>query len=162
MYFKQPRQLLDIFEELEEQNLFLIQNCQETERQVEELKQQFADTQTETDAKATAQRKQIRELNKAIDEEEAKKEKLELRMASAGTDSAQAELLRKSNDTTARVYEQCGFGEGGGQTLTMLADLEARLEQPSYGNHLRITSRRQKGARRRSGGSAIESRPRGG
>ena len=38
MYFKQPRQLLDIFEELEEQNLFLIQNCQETERQVEELK----------------------------------------------------------------------------------------------------------------------------
>ena len=25
MYFKQPRQLLDIFEELEEQNLFLIQ-----------------------------------------------------------------------------------------------------------------------------------------
>jgi len=129
MYFKQPRQLLDIFEELEEQTLFLIQNCQETERQVEELKQHFADTQTETDAKATSQRKQIRELNKAIDEEEAKKEKLEQRMASAGTDSAQAELLRKLNDTTARVYEQCGFGDGGGQTLTMLADLEARLEQ---------------------------------
>ena len=75
------------------------------------------------DAKATT--KQIRELNKAIDEEE--KRKLELRMV--GTDSAQAELLRKLNDTTARVYEQCGFGDGGGQTLTMLADLEARLEQ---------------------------------
>ena len=57
MYFKQPRQLLDIFEELEEQNLFLIQNCQETERQAEELKQQFADSKRENDGKEAAQRK---------------------------------------------------------------------------------------------------------
>ena len=102
-YFKQPRQLLDIFEELEEQNLFLIQNCQETERQAEELKQQFADTQTETDAKAASQRKQIRELNKAIDEEEAKTEKLELRMASAGTDSAQAESLKAQGALSKQI-----------------------------------------------------------
>ena len=68
------------------------------------------------------------ELNKAIDEEEAKKEKLELRMASAGTDSAQAELLRKLNDTTARVYV-VWLWRRWRQTLTMLADLEARLEQ---------------------------------
>ena len=31
MYFKKPQQLLDIFAELEERNLFLIQNSQETE-----------------------------------------------------------------------------------------------------------------------------------
>ena len=30
MYFQRPTQLLDIFSQLEEQNLFLIQNCQVT------------------------------------------------------------------------------------------------------------------------------------
>lgn len=38
MYFKHPQTLLDIFAQLEEQNLFLIQNCQETEEALEDLK----------------------------------------------------------------------------------------------------------------------------
>ena len=41
MYFTEPQQLLDIFANLEEQNLFLIQNCQETEEGLEDLKQKF-------------------------------------------------------------------------------------------------------------------------
>ncbi len=44
MYFKTSSQLLNIFGNLEERNLFLIQNCQETEEKTEELKQQFEDT----------------------------------------------------------------------------------------------------------------------
>ena len=92
----QPRQLLDILPELEEQNLFLIQNCQETERQVEELKQQFMDTQRDGCQSYGPTEANPRELNKAIDEEEAKKEKLELRMAGrdgfgAGGTAAEAE-----------------------------------------------------------------------
>ena len=38
-YFTQPQQLLDIFTALEESNLFLIQNAQETEQAHEELRQ---------------------------------------------------------------------------------------------------------------------------
>ena len=38
MYFTQPQQLLDIFSQLEERNLFLIQNVQETEEAVEEMR----------------------------------------------------------------------------------------------------------------------------
>ena len=45
MYFTRPQQLLDIFTQLEESNLFLIQNCQETEQQLEELKQQYRETE---------------------------------------------------------------------------------------------------------------------
>ena len=39
LYFTDPNQLLNIFQELEEQNLSLIINSQETEEAMEELKQ---------------------------------------------------------------------------------------------------------------------------
>jgi hypothetical protein len=39
MYFTKPQQLLDIFKALEENNMFLIQNSQETEKVLEELRQ---------------------------------------------------------------------------------------------------------------------------
>ena len=39
LYFTDPVQLLNIFQELEEQNLSLITNSQETEEAMEELKQ---------------------------------------------------------------------------------------------------------------------------
>jgi hypothetical protein len=45
LYFKTPQQLLDIFAELEENNLALIQNCQETEETLEELKQKILETE---------------------------------------------------------------------------------------------------------------------
>ena len=47
MYFKSPQQLLDVFAQLEERNLFLIQNSQETEEAFDELKQKFEDTKAE-------------------------------------------------------------------------------------------------------------------
>ena len=40
LYFTDPHQLIAIFTELEEQNLSLIQNSQETEETLEEIKQQ--------------------------------------------------------------------------------------------------------------------------
>ena len=45
MYFTEPKQLLDIFAELEEQNLSLIQNSQETEEALEEVKTTIKQTQ---------------------------------------------------------------------------------------------------------------------
>ena len=41
MYFQDPRTLLQIYGELEEQNLFLIQNAQESEEALEELRAKF-------------------------------------------------------------------------------------------------------------------------
>ena len=54
MYFRAPKQLLEIFTQLEEQNLFLIQNSQETEQALEELKQDFTATQVSMDAKVSS------------------------------------------------------------------------------------------------------------
>lgn len=44
LFFTDPQQLLDIFAELEEQNLSLIQNSQETEEALEEMKQTIKQT----------------------------------------------------------------------------------------------------------------------
>ena len=41
MFFQDPRTLLQIYAELEEQNLFLIQNAQESEEALEELRAKF-------------------------------------------------------------------------------------------------------------------------
>lgn len=41
MYFTEPEKILNTFMEIEENNLFLIQNCQETEESLEELKSKF-------------------------------------------------------------------------------------------------------------------------
>lgn len=45
LFFNSPQQLLDIFAELEENNLSLIQNCQEMEETLEELKQKTIETE---------------------------------------------------------------------------------------------------------------------
>ena len=44
IFFKTPQQLLDLFAELEENNLSLIQNCQETEEALEDLKSKISET----------------------------------------------------------------------------------------------------------------------
>ena len=44
LFFTDPQQLLDLFSELEEQNLSLIQNSQETEEALEEMKQTIKNT----------------------------------------------------------------------------------------------------------------------
>lgn len=45
LYFTEPQQLLDVFRELEEQNLSLIQNRQEMEETLEELSRTLKHTQ---------------------------------------------------------------------------------------------------------------------
>ncbi len=44
MYFREPSQLLAVYAELEESNLFYIQNAQETEEALEELRAKYRDT----------------------------------------------------------------------------------------------------------------------
>ncbi|KAG5457214.1 MAG: hypothetical protein BJ554DRAFT_2828 [Olpidium bornovanus] len=79
MYFTRPQQLLDIFAELEENNLALIQNSQETEETLDELRQKIAETKTKMEKETTSLRAQIEFLNAAIAKEEQKAKMLEER-----------------------------------------------------------------------------------
>ncbi|KAJ3346337.1 Coiled-coil domain-containing protein 38 [Kappamyces sp. JEL0680] len=133
IYFKRPQQLLDIFAELEENNLSLIQNCQETEETLEELKSKIAETTTKMDLEATSLNQQIEFLNNAILKEEEKAKQLEERakMFSTGTvgGDSQEKLLEDLNHKVKEVYRRClGDADGDLSTLQMLTAIENRLE----------------------------------
>ena len=70
MYFVEPKQLMDIFASLEEQNLFLIQNSQETERTLEELRHAYEETKQSMDSRTESLDAQIKELQLSIQEQE--------------------------------------------------------------------------------------------
>merc|ERR1719254_381623 len=66
LYFEEPKQLLDVFTSLEESNLFLIQNSQDTEQALEELQQKFAETKKTSEANSEKIRHAIAILERQI------------------------------------------------------------------------------------------------
>jgi hypothetical protein len=128
MYFKDPEQLLNIFAHLEERNLFLIQNVQETEEALEELKQKFEEGKSEMDEKTEALETNILDLQQKMQAEKVTKNSLVKRAQVSGSSGHQKELLDGLASKVAAVYEDCGFEEGQSDPLDMLRDLERWLE----------------------------------
>ncbi|KAJ1477717.1 hypothetical protein T484DRAFT_3001829 [Baffinella frigidus] len=133
MYLTRPQQLLDIFAALEERNLFLIQNSQETEEQLEELKQKLQVTKAKMDEETEQLTSQIENLKNAISGEEAKAAALRERANPLKGQSEEHDteaLLAALNRRVTEVYERCGFeADPSLGTLMMLANVEARLEE---------------------------------
>ncbi|KAJ3187013.1 Coiled-coil domain-containing protein 38 [Gaertneriomyces sp. JEL0708] len=155
LYFSSPHQLLDIFAELEENNLNLIQNCQETEETLEDLRQKILETETRMTAETQSLTSQIAFLNAAIAREEEKARVLEARAkmfsssllvaaanngaassgaggggAAAADDASQESMLESLNVKVKEVYRRCiGDNEASLSTLSMLTAIENRLEQ---------------------------------
>jgi hypothetical protein len=151
MYFREPQQLMDIFSALEEQNLFLIQNSQETERSLEELQHLYRETRCTMDSKTSQLASQISDLKNQISQEEKKVTQL-LSNRQAGnatpvagsaahanainealaqqTQQEKEKLLNSLNDKVRFVYERCGFDASTKpNTLLMLSQLETKLEE---------------------------------
>ncbi|GMI18977.1 hypothetical protein TeGR_g8579, partial [Tetraparma gracilis] len=131
MYFTDPQQLLDVFTALEEQNLFLIQNSQETEQALDDLKATYKDTTKRMDEKTRSLEENIGTLKGQIGVEEQKANQLKRRVKqSAGdTQDKQEVLLQSLGEKVKNVYQRCGFDSSSNpSTLFMLSDLEAKLE----------------------------------
>ena len=134
MYFKHPQQLLDIFAQLEEQNLFLIQNCQETEEALEELKAKYRETKQQMDVEIKGLDTQIEALEAAIRTEEEKsrllREKAEAREHGRRIASGQGTSLEELSTKVTDVYVRCGFDNDASlSTLQMLTNIEAKLDE---------------------------------
>ena len=110
----------------------MIQNSQETEKALEELKQNFEATKEQMDGKTALLKQNIDELELQIGAEENKAAQLRGRLqARAGeTQGRQEKLLAQLHEKVRDVYQKCGFDVGSKpSTLFMLSELEARLEQ---------------------------------
>merc|ERR1712183_585966 len=79
MYFTDPQQLLDVFQELEEDNLSLITNSQETEEAMEEIRHSLKITKNKMSRQTEQLKTQIEVLKNTIEREEEKAELLEVK-----------------------------------------------------------------------------------
>ncbi|XP_022081515.1 cilia- and flagella-associated protein 100-like isoform X2 [Acanthaster planci] len=134
LFFTDPQQLLDIFAELEEQNLSLIQNSQETEETLEEIRQNIMATEGKMNIETATLTQQIDMLNSQIEREEEKARDLEhkSKMFSFGEFKAedQEAMLDTLNRKVEEVYRNCiGDNEANISTLQMLTNIENRLEE---------------------------------
>ena len=144
-YFTQPAQLMEIFAALEEQNLFLIQNCQETEQTLEELRAAYVRNKQMLEGQSSLLGQQIDELQGQIVTEKSKAELLrqkntpssssatakanKSRAATAAVSPEEESLLKELNDKVKEVYDRCGFETSSRPSaVIMLAQLETKLE----------------------------------
>lgn len=134
LFFKHPHQLLDIFSELEEQNLSLIQNSQDTEEALDEMKKLIVQTKEKMNKETDVLKVQIETLKDTTRKEEEKATELEMksRMFSFGEFKAedQEKTLAQLNKKVEEVYRNCiGSNEANISTLQMLTNIENRLEE---------------------------------
>lgn len=135
LYFTDYQQLLDIFSELEEQNLSLIQNSQETEEALEEMKHTIKQTKVKMEKETKTLKDQIDKLQAQIQKEETKAAdlKIKAKLFNYGefkADDDQEQHLAELNKKVEDVYRNCiGDNEANISTLQMLTNIENRLEE---------------------------------
>ena len=134
MYFTSPQQLLELFAQLEERNLFLIQNVQETEESLEEMKAKYEEMETEMADKAAQLQANIEEMKKKIDKEREKTAQLHIKKQVMGIvgdikGMVDAEKVVDSlREHVKAVYRKSGFdADTQTDTLDMLRDIEGWL-----------------------------------
>jgi hypothetical protein len=134
LYFSDPQQLLDIFLELEEQNLSLIQNSQDTEEALEEMKQTINKTKAKMEKETEILKKQIANLNEEIRKESEREDELKIKASYFNygefKPEEQDKMLQELNTKVEQVYTTCiGSNEANITTLQMLTNIENKLEE---------------------------------
>lgn len=136
MFFKRPDQLLEVFAQLEENNLFLIQIAQETEESLEAVKTEYLETTTRLGAQVVALDLQLNQLQMALDDARDKSHRLRartmeglgsLRLGGVSEGDVGLDVLRQQ---VAQVYVKCGFdADASITTVQMLANIESKMEE---------------------------------
>ncbi|XP_019488209.1 PREDICTED: cilia- and flagella-associated protein 100 isoform X3 [Hipposideros armiger] len=135
LYFTEPQQLLDVFTELEEQNLSLIQNTQEMEEALEELSFTLKNTQLRMDREVNHLKQCITTLMMSIVKEEETAAELELkaRVFHFGEYKGAQEdkVLESLNHKVLDVYQNCvgSQQESNLGTVQMLTIIEQQLDE---------------------------------
>ncbi|XP_054991940.1 cilia- and flagella-associated protein 100 [Sorex araneus] len=135
LYFTEPKQLLDIFMVLEEQNLSLIQNTQEMEETLDDLDFTMRTTKARMDKELKQLKEWMETLMESIHKEEEMAADLQLRARvfyfGQYKGGQEDKLLESLNRKVSSVYKHC---VGSGQetnlgTLQMLTIIEHQLHE---------------------------------
>ncbi|KAM4022000.1 LOW QUALITY PROTEIN: cilia- and flagella-associated protein 100 [Anomaloglossus baeobatrachus] len=134
LYFTDPQQLLDIFSEMEERNLSLIQNSQETEEALEEIKHTITSTERKMENETEQLKAQISHLQAAIVREEERAVDLEMkcRVFAFGQYSfeEQEKMLTSLTKKVGEVYQACiKENRANLNALQMLTMMEQQVEE---------------------------------
>jgi len=128
LFFEQPMQLMDFFTELEEKNLFLIQESQDTEKRLDVMKSQNEKTKQEMEAKVNQLIEDITLLKKKKIEEEKQFEATKKNFDQTSTEKQDQELADLFKKVEI-MFVACGFStDNNPDTLAMLRDIESTLE----------------------------------
>ena len=153
MYFTRPEQLKALFVQLEESNLFLIQQCADQEQSLEELQMQQRETDAAMERANAALAESVALLEGKIAAEEARARALRAKVvggegvgggggeggAGGGPPPPQPasgsanilELIQPQlRQRVVDVYQRCGFkASASSDVISMLTGMEAKLEE---------------------------------
>ncbi|XP_028710353.1 cilia- and flagella-associated protein 100 [Peromyscus leucopus] len=135
LYFTEPQQLLDVFTQLEEQNLSLIQNTQEMEETLDDLNVTLKNTQIRMDREVNLLKQWITTMMMSISKEEESAAELQLkaRVFHFGEykGDQQDKLLESLNLKVMDVYRKCvgTHQEANLGTVQMLTVVEHQLDE---------------------------------
>jgi len=136
LFFQRPEQLLHVYHELEETNLFLIQNAQEAEEALEEVRLAYAETRGHMDATVAGLQAQIAGLEAQIDAAKDRTSRLQQQTADSaggltlGIGDAPHIPYDQLTARVAEVFVRAGFDADASLTsVQMLANMELRLEE---------------------------------
>jgi len=130
MYFKDPQQLLSLFAQLEERNLFLIQSVQEGEEALGELRSRCSNTGQEAEDRVQSLAKSVKSLQTRIEQEETRANSLNTDVNTQGDVGVHQQLLEQLTHMIADTYKSV-VGDSSHQVegpLDMLTKLEEELE----------------------------------
>jgi len=129
LYFQEPKQLLDVFVTLEEQNLFLIQNLQDKEEAMEYWKEKNKELTRLAQDKMGKLRQRMEKLERDNAEEHHNCDELKHQLSQGRGDSLQRDMLREMEKRVEEVNVACGQEvDIDSDALMKLTHIEARLE----------------------------------
>ncbi|KAF5926563.1 hypothetical protein HPG69_001191 [Diceros bicornis minor] len=137
LYFKEPEELLQVFTELEEQNLTLVQYSQDVDENLEDVnkREKLIQDKINSNIEFLLEQKEMLKANCVREEEKAAELELRSRLFSYGefNSDAQEKLIDSLSKKIDQVYKVCiGDGEVGSlNPVQKLVKVESRLVELS-------------------------------
>ena len=136
MYFKRPEQILEIFQDTEENNLFLIQNCQDLDIELDAISTKYQNAQAVMQRTQQRGKTQMESILEKISTEQNRKKQLAERLdrtQQVGAGLTQEQLKAEIEEKVQRILRDTtipGIGDVSNMdTLGMLTAIEGRLEE---------------------------------